>query len=122
MFSAMGIESRDGQLAAAEPEPFQRLMAARDVVEQPLLGDQIASLSQRSVAAQEKDPQSERFEQSERIVRSGQAGQHFGVADVGNAGRLNRFFVDRRRVDRIDFVPQSRSHRGIHVFPGRLPA
>ncbi len=104
MLPAMGVEARDRQLAA-EAKLVHRLVAALDVVEQPLLGHQIAGFPQRDVTAEEKHPQPERFEHGERIVRPGQAGQHLGMPDVGHAGGLNRFLVDRRGVDHLDLAP-----------------
>ena len=93
-------------------------MAAFDVVEQPCLGDEIAGLPQGDVAAQKEDPQSERFEHRQRVAGSGQAGQHLGVPDMGNAGGLDRLLVDRRGVQNLDLAAQSCIYRGFHVLPG----
>ena len=71
---------------------------------------------------QEEDTQAVGLEHSQRIRRSGQCSEYFGVSDERYFRRVQRFFVDRSRSDRICLAGHGDLDALLDVFKCSLSA
>jgi hypothetical protein len=118
MFAGVWVESGDGYSRTLNTEASQLAIKEQQSIYDSVFLDLIYCFGKAQVSCQGRNAQVTGDEAHERLGRTGEGGEHLGVAGVGRTGVMEGFFVDWRGSDRVEFSVEAKSDGGLDGCDG----